>query len=177
MDPVRRKSCLLRLRGNCPFRKLLRRTYDVSAANSSPIGSYWNSVAPPTGSQPITQRSQPLPHPCCCQRVSSPDQSEAAADVPMEEETQQNQNQTQHNQTQHNQTQQNQNQQTQQNQNQTQHNQTQHNQTQQNQNQTQQTQQNQTQNQNQQNQTQGNPEDCMDLDDDVDPETGEKAQG
>ncbi|XP_031167189.1 TPR-containing protein DDB_G0280363-like isoform X1 [Sander lucioperca] len=165
MDPVRRKSCL-RLRGNCPIRKLLRRTYDVSAANSSPIGSYWNYVAPPTGSQPITERSQPLPHPCCCQRVSSSDQSEAAADVPMEE-TQQNQThnqtqQTQQNQT-HNQTQQNQT-----------HNQT-HNQTQGNQ--TQQTQQNQTQ----QTQTQGNPEaravDFMDLDDDVDPETGEKSQG
>ncbi|XP_031167190.1 TPR-containing protein DDB_G0280363-like isoform X2 [Sander lucioperca] len=113
MDPVRRKSCL-RLRGNCPIRKLLRRTYDV----------------------------------------------------PMEE-TQQNQThnqtqQTQQNQT-HNQTQQNQT-----------HNQT-HNQTQGNQ--TQQTQQNQTQ----QTQTQGNPEaravDFMDLDDDVDPETGEKSQG
>ncbi|TDG95874.1 hypothetical protein EPR50_G00244380 [Perca flavescens] len=149
MDPVSRTSCLLRLRENCPIRKLLRRTYDVSAANSSPIGSYWNNVAPPTCSQPITERSQPLPHPSCCQRVSSPDQSEAAADVPMEEETQQNQNQQ-------NQTQQNQ--------------ETQQNQTQQNQ----ETQQN-------QNQTQGNPEDraedCMDLDEEVDPETGEKAQG
>ncbi|KAF1388598.1 hypothetical protein PFLUV_G00091960 [Perca fluviatilis] len=146
MDPVSRTSCLLRLRENCPIRKLLRRTYDVSAANSSPIGSYWNNVAPPTSSQPITERSQPLPHPSCCQRVSSPDQSEAAADVPMEEETQQNHNHTQQNQTQGNQ-----------------------NQTQQNQNQT------------HGNQNQANPEDrmedCMDLDEDVDPETGEKAQG
>lgn len=110
--PVRRKSCLLRIRENCPFRKLRRQTYDVSAANSSPIGSYCNNIGPPTSNQPIsTVYSQPLPPPSRC----SPDQSEAVADVHMEEENQQN--------------------------------------------------------------PESRAEDCMDLDDDVDPETGERAQG
>ncbi|KAL7394273.1 hypothetical protein ABVT39_023385 [Epinephelus coioides] len=125
--PVRRKSCLLRLRENCPFRKLRRKTYDVSTASSSPIGSYWNNIDPPTSNQPIsTVYSQPLPPPYRC----SPDQPEAAADVHMEDENQQNQQNQQHQQN---------------------------------------------------HQDQQNPEniveDFMDLDDGVDPETGERAQG
>ncbi|TMS01625.1 hypothetical protein E3U43_020454 [Larimichthys crocea] len=119
--PVRRKSCLLRIRENCPFRKLRRKTYDVSAATSSPIGSYWNTTGPPTIEQPIrTVYSEPLPSLARCQSVCSPNQSELVADVHMEEEPDSQQNQ-----------------------------------------------------QNQQNRA----EDCMDLDNDVDPETGERAQG
>ncbi|KAM9353232.1 uncharacterized protein ABDE67_005602 [Symphorus nematophorus] len=109
--PVRRTSCLLRLRDNCPFRKLRRRTYDVSAAASSPIGPYWNN----TGNHPIN--SEPLPPVCC------PDQSEAAADIPIEEDPPAAENQ-----------------------------------------------------QNQQN-PENRADDWMDLDADVDPETGERAQG
>ncbi|KAM8735022.1 uncharacterized protein AB9X84_023642 isoform 1-T2 [Acanthopagrus schlegelii] len=124
--PVRRKSCLLRLRENCPFRKLRRQTYDVSAATSSPIGSYWDNIDLPTSNQPTsTVYPEPLPPLSSCQRVCSPNQSEAAADVCMEEDPPAAENQ-----------------------------------------------------QNPQNQQLENrAEDSMDLDDDVDPETGERAQG
>ncbi|XP_076594219.1 uncharacterized protein LOC143325176 [Chaetodon auriga] len=121
--PVRRKSCLLRIRENCPFRKLRRQTYDVSAATSSLIGSYWNNIGPATTNQPMsTVYSEPSPPLFRYQSVCSPNQSEVAADVQMEDLPA-------------------------------------------------------AENQNDQQNPENRAEDCMDLDDDVDPETGERAQG
>ncbi|GAA6232442.1 involucrin-like [Lates japonicus] len=124
--PVRRKSCLLRLRENCPFRKLRRQTYALSATASAPIGSYWNNVGLPTSNRPIsTVCSQPLPP---LSGVSPSDQSEAATDVHMEEDPPAAGNQNLQNL------------------------------------------------QNQQN-PENRAEDFMELNDNVDPETGERAQG
>ncbi|XP_023127410.1 uncharacterized protein LOC111569491 [Amphiprion ocellaris] len=89
--PVRRRSCLLRLRENCPFRNLRRRTYDVSAAASSQTGPNWNNIRLPATNQPIST-------------IYSPDESEASVDMeesPPPVENQQNQQQNQQNQ-QHN---------------------------------------------------------------------------
>ncbi|KAK9514467.1 hypothetical protein VZT92_027932 [Zoarces viviparus] len=86
MESVSRKSCLLRLRETCPFRRLRRQTYDVSSAKPSPIGLYWNNKeGPPTGDQPMsTVYTEPLPPPSRCHSVRSHHQSEAAAGVVME---------------------------------------------------------------------------------------------
>ncbi|CAK6979513.1 hypothetical protein E3U43_020454 [Scomber scombrus] len=125
--PVRRKSCLLRIRENCPFRKLRKQTYDVSAAASSAIGSYWNHINHPTNLQPIsTVYSEPLPPLPRCQSDCSANQSKP--DVHMEEPPAAGNLQHLQNQ------------------------------------------------QNQQNQQNRADEDCMELDNAIDPETGERAQ-
>ncbi|KAM9309590.1 uncharacterized protein KZ484_025597 isoform 2-T2 [Pholidichthys leucotaenia] len=81
--PVRRKTCLLRLKENCPIRKLCRRTYDISAgAKPSSSGPDWNPPNPTDGSnQPIsTISSEPLPHSSRCSL------NQSQADAHMEEE-------------------------------------------------------------------------------------------
>ncbi|KAM7421690.1 hypothetical protein PAMA_015709 [Pampus argenteus] len=81
--PVRRKSCLLRIRENCPFRKLRRQTQDMSAAASSVIGLYRNNISPPTGRQPIsTVYSESLPPLPKCHSAHAADQLQP--DVHME---------------------------------------------------------------------------------------------
>ncbi|KAG7218827.1 hypothetical protein INR49_019669 [Caranx melampygus] len=107
-------ECVLELREDPDFTKP-HPTSALSAAASSPIGSYWNNDGPLTSNQPIsTVCSQSLPH---LASVWHSSQSGAAADVHVEEEPPVAENQ-----------------------------------------------------QNHQNQ------DCMELYDDVDPETGERAQ-
>ncbi|XP_076742918.1 uncharacterized protein LOC143419557 isoform X1 [Maylandia zebra] len=123
--PVRRRSCLLRFRERCPFRKLCRRTYDISAADSSPIDLPWNDVRFSSTKQPMLQM---FPHLARCQSFSPPDQSDA--DTHMEEDlcaAENHQNHQSH--------------------------------------------------QNQQQDAEGKADNHMELDDDVDPETGERAQG
>lgn len=122
--PVRRKSCLLRLRENCPFRKLRKQTYDVSSATPPPIGSCWNNIGPTNHQAMNTVYSEPLPPVSRCKSVSSPDRPEAV-DVHMEEDPPAAENPHGP--------------------------------------------------QNPEN-PENRAEDCMDLDDDVDPETGERAQ-
>ncbi|XP_078143356.1 uncharacterized protein LOC144541935 [Centroberyx gerrardi] len=83
--PVRRKaSCLLRIRENCPFRRLRRNKYDVSAASSA-IGPYWSDLSPSANNQPVsTVYSEPLPPLPTYQNVYIPHQSQVAIVIHMD---------------------------------------------------------------------------------------------
>ncbi|KAM4600323.1 uncharacterized protein ACJ7VT_020266 [Polymixia lowei] len=82
---ARRKhnTCLLRIREHCPFRKLRRNRYDVSAA-SSVWGDLRETSIPPANNQPIsTIYSEPPPVPTY-QNIYIPHQSQGAVAVQMD---------------------------------------------------------------------------------------------